>query len=141
MGMYTFIITDTLKPALRTLAPDKLMTMAVFALGCLVGLMTLSRVLSWTFKNYRDVTLATLTGFMIGSLNKIWPWRNPTEYLRDAKGEIILGDDGLTPAKILMEQNVFPAQYDCEHPMVLAAIVCGILGFLSVFLIEKMGKK
>ena len=138
MGMYTFIISDTLKPALKTLAPDKLLTMAVFALGCLVGLMTLSRVLSWTFKNYRNITLATLTGFMIGSLNKIWPWRNPTEWLRDAAGKIILDDDG-SKKKILMEENVFPAGYDGD-PMTIAVVAMLILGFASVFLIEKLGK-
>ncbi len=107
MGMYSFIITDTLRPALRTLAPDKLLIMFVFALGCLTGLMTLSRVLSWTFKKYRNLTLAILTGFMLGSLNKIWPWRVPTEWLRDQAGAILLKEDG-TPKKILMEQNVFP---------------------------------
>ncbi len=138
MGMYTFIISDTLRPALTTLAPDKLLTMGVFALGCLVGLMSLSRVLSWTFKNYRNITLATLTGFMIGSLNKIWPWRNPTEWLRDAAGQIILDDDG-SKKKILIEENVLPAAYDGD-PMTIGVIVMMIVGFISVFLIEKLGK-
>ena len=139
MGMYTYIISDTLKPALKTLDPDKLLTMGVFALGCIVGLMTLSRVLSWTFKNYRRLTLAILTGFMLGSLNKIWPWRNPTEWLRDGAGAIVMDEDGL-PKKILMEDNVLPGMYEGE-PLVLGAIVMMILGFVSVFLIERLGKK
>lgn len=138
MGMYSFIITDTLKPALKTLAPDKLLTMTVFALGCLVGLMTISRVLSWTFKHYRSLTLATLTGFMIGSLNKIWPWRNAMEWLRDANGKIVMDDDGITPKKILTELNVMPGQYEGE-PLVVAVIILAILGFVSVFLLEKIG--
>jgi len=112
--------------------------MFVFAIGCLVGLMTLSRVLSWTFKNYRNITLATLTGFMIGSLNKIWPWRNPTDWLRDNAGKIILDDDGLKK-KIIMEENVFPAAYDGD-PMTIVVFIMLILGFCSVFLIEKLGK-
>lgn len=141
MGMYSYIITETLKPALSTLAPDKLLIMIVFALGCLTGLMTVSRLLSWTFKFYRNLTLATLTGFMLGSLNKIWPWRNPVEWLRDSSGAIILKDDGITPKKILVAENVLPANYDGGDALILAVVVLMILGFLSVFLLEKMGSK
>jgi len=141
MGMYSFIITDTLKPALKTLAPDKLMIMVVFALGCLTGLMTVSRVLSWTFKHYRNLTLATLTGFMLGSLNKIWPWRNATDWLRDKTGAIVLKDDGITPKKILVEENVWPGNYSGDDALVLAVIVLMIVGFLSVFLLERLGSK
>ncbi len=141
MGMYSYIITETLKPALSTLALDKLLIMVVFALGCLTGLMTVSRLLSWTFKFYRNLTLATLTGFMLGSLNKIWPWRNPVEWLRDSSGAIILKDDGVTPKKILMEENVWPANYQGDDTLILAVVVLMIVGFLSVFLLEKMGSK
>ncbi len=141
MGMYSFIITDTLKPALKTLAPDKLMIMVVFALGCLTGLMTISRLLSWTFKHYRNLTLAILTGFMLGSLNKIWPWRNATDWLRDKAGAIILKDDGITPKKILVEENVWPGNYSGDDALVLAVIVLMIVGFLSVFLLERLGSK
>jgi len=137
MGMYSYIISDTLKPFLRTLAPEKGLVMVVFALGCLTGLMTVSRILSWTFKHYRSLTLATLTGFMIGSLNKIWPWRNAIDWLRDSSNQIILKEDG-TPKKILYEENVLPANYDGEA-MVIAVVVLMIAGFVSVFLLEKLG--
>ncbi len=140
MGMYSYIISDTLKPALRTLAPDKLLIMVVFALGCLTGLMSVSRLLSWTFKHYRSFTLATLTGFMLGSLNKIWPWRNALEWLRDASGKIIMKDDGITPKKILVEENVWPAGYEGE-PFVIGVVVLLVLGFLSVFVLEKVSAK
>lgn len=140
MGMYSYIISDTLKPALKTLAPDKLLIMGVFALGCLTGLMSVSRVLSWTFKHYRRLTLATLTGFMLGSLNKIWPWRNVLEWLRDASGEIVLKDDGITPKKILIEENVWPAAYDGDA-YVIGVVLMMIIGFASVFLLEKWSAK
>ncbi len=141
MGMYSFIITDTLKPALKTLAPDKLLIMVVFALGCLTGLMTVSRLLSWTFKHYRNLTLATLTGFMLGSLNKIWPWRNAVDWLRDKSGAIILDKDGITPKKILLEENVWPGNYTGGDALILAVVVLMIVGFLSVFLLERLGGK
>ncbi|MEM9922082.1 MAG: DUF368 domain-containing protein [Bacteroidota bacterium] len=140
MGMYTFIISDTLKPALKTLDPSKILTMAVFALGCLTGLATISRLLSWLFKEHRGLTLAALTGFMLGSLNKIWPWRNPIDWLRDASNNIVMDDDGVTPKKILVEANVWPSDYEGEA-FVLVVIVFIVIGFASVFLMEKYAGK
>ncbi len=136
MGMYT-IIVPTLKTALKTLDPASLLLVGVFACGCIVGLMTFSRVLSWTFKHYKNITLALLTGFMIGSLNKIWPWRIPTAWVKDANGEYLL-KDGVR--KVLSEANVLPWNYT-EEPYTIAAIVLMILGFLAVFGIEKLGGK
>ncbi|MFT5166097.1 MAG: putative membrane protein [Saprospiraceae bacterium] len=138
LGMYTYIVSDTLKVALKTFAMEKLMVMAVFALGCLTGLMSVSRLLSWTFKYYRSATLAVLTGFMIGSLNKIWPWRNAVEWLRDASGNIIM-EEGL-PKKILIEENVFPAGFD-GAPLTMWVVLFAIIGFAVVFLLEKLDKK
>lgn len=138
MGMYSYIISETLKPFLSTLDLEKGLVMVVFALGCLTGLMTVSRILSWTFKHYRSLTLATLTGFMIGSLNKIWPWRNPIDYLRDSSGEIIMKDNTNIPKKVLYEANVLPANYEGEA-MVIAVVILMIAGFASVFLLEKLG--
>ncbi len=138
LGMYSYILTETVKPALKTFATDKLLVMGVFALGCLTGLMTISRVLSWTFNHYRSITLSVLAGFMMGSLNKIWPWRNPVEWLRDTAGNVIM-EEGI-PKKILLEENVLPAVYKSD-PMVLGVIFLMVLGFLSVFLIERLGSK
>ena len=141
MGMYSYIITDTLKPALKTFAIDKLLIMFVFALGCLTGLMTVSRLLSWTFKHFRNLTLATLTGFMLGSLNKIWPWRNAIDWLRDKTGTIVLKDDGITPKKILVEENVWPSNYTGGDTLIMAVVILMIVGFISVFLLERLGSK
>ena len=144
LGMYTYIVQDTLKGVLSTFATDKIITMIVFGFGCLAGLATISRLLSWTFKNYRNVTLASLSGFMLGSLNKIWPWRKATDWLRDDAGKIILDDDGETPKKILKEVNVFPEQYANElqiEAFTLYAVLALILGFALVFLLDRSNKK
>ncbi len=138
LGMYTYIVSETLREALSTFAADKLITMGVFALGCITGLMTISRLLSWTFKHYRSATLAVLTGFMIGSLNKIWPWRNPVEWLRDSGGEIIMEDGA--PKKILLEENVLPTGFDGD-PLTLWVVVFAIVGFAIVFIFERFNKK
>lgn len=129
MGMYSFIL-PTVKTVLKTFDTESLIIVGTFAAGCLVGLMTFSRVLSWTFKNYKNPTLALLTGFMLGSLNKLWPWRNVLSTRINTKGKEVP----------FIEESVLPSNYDNE-PFIIAVVICMILGFLSVFLIEKLGTK
>lgn len=134
MGMYTVII-PTIKIALKTFDPKALLVVGIFAAGCLTGLLLFSRLLSWTFKKYHGPTLALLTGFMVGSLNKIWPWRIPVEWLRDIQGTVILDDAGM-PKKVILDENVLPsvfAETTGNDPQVVAAIVCAVLGFAVVW--------
>ena len=140
MGMYTYIVQDTLKGVLSTFATDKIITMMVFGMGCLTGLVTISRVLSWTFANYKNITLAALTGFMLGSLNKIWPWKQATEWLRDSAGKIIMDEETGLPDKILMEDNISPSAYEAATGLsgyLPLAIVFFLLGLGIVFLMAK----
>jgi putative membrane protein len=105
--------------------------------------MTFSRVLSWTFKNYKNVTLATMTGFILGSLNKIWPWRNPQVWQDDAG--VRLTDIGsmasaeVAELKVLVEENVMPAAYDGD-PKVMFVLIAMIVGFVLVFALEKFSE-
>ena len=140
MGMYTYIVQDTLKGVLSTFATDKIITMIVFGLGCLTGLMSISRILSWTFANYKNITLAALTGFMLGSLNKIWPWRQATEWLRDSAGNIIMDEETGLPDKILMEDNISPSAYEFltgQNAYLPLAIIFFVVGLAIVFLMAK----
>jgi len=127
MGMYTIII-PTIKKVL-TFDTSSLLLVVVFALGCLTGLFTFARVLSWTFKNYKNQTLAILTGFMIGSLNKIWPWRIPDKTINS-------GDK----IKVITENNVLPGDFPGE-PYVFGVIALMIIGFIFVFILERFGSK
>ncbi len=129
LGMYTFII-PTVKNALQTFETQSLIILGVFGLGALTGLVTFSRVLSWTFKNFYNQTMALLTGFMIGSLNKLWPWRNVLEYRENSKGEMVP----------FLEESVLPGAYEHE-PMILGVIICTVVGFVVVLGLEKLGHK
>jgi len=143
MGMYTLII-----PALKSLLEEQDMSsftiVFVFAMGCLVGLAGFSRVLTWLLDKYKYTTFAVLTGFMLGSLNKIWPWRNITEVmdkesgvvtkLFEAKDALALPPDSF---KIISETNVLPMAYDMGNPLTLVTIATILIGFLSVFLLER----
>ncbi len=143
MGMYTIII-PALKETLK-LNTESLGMVIVFGLGCVVGLMTFSRVLSWTFKNYKNPTMALLTGFMIGSLNKIWPWREITKCLNKETLAITASCDRNSEIhKVLEEKNVSPFDYTeltGYSDYFVYAIIAFILGFAIVFLMEKMNGK
>ena len=125
MGMYTVII-PSVKTALTTFDSRSLTILFTFAIGALIGLATFSRFLSWAFKHYRSLTMAILTGFMLGSLNKIWPWRNVLEYRVNSHGE----------QEPFLEKSVLPAAYEGD-PMVLGVIVLMIIGFVIVLALDR----
>ena len=135
LGMYTTII-PTVRHFLTTFDLADLSILVVFGLGCAVGLMSFSRVLSWMFKRYRQVTLGLLTGVMIGSLNKIWPWRNPTSWM-DENGNVLTELLPGADVKILSEVNVMPASYTLDNPNTAIVIVCVIAGFALVFVMDR----
>lgn len=102
---------------------------AAVGLGAIIGLLSFSKLLKWLFKNYENATLAVLTGFILGSLNKIWPWK------KTLKSEIVNGK-----LIILKERSVFPQNFDGEAYL-LTALILGVLGFMTIFLLEKLGEK
>lgn len=114
LGKYYYIME-----AVKTL---NIVVLLVFAAGALVGITTFSRILSYTLKRFRNITLAVLSGFMLGSLNKVWPWKESSEIL--VQGE-----------SFLLEKNVMP--YD----FVLEGIGLMIFGFLLVYFLEKLSTK
>lgn len=101
--------------------------MIVFSIGALVGLKTFSRVLNWMFANHKNTTLAVLTGFMIGALNKIWPWKKVDSYRIDSHGESVP----------FIDHSVLPGQFEGE-PLMMSALLFVVLGFLSIFLLERL---
>lgn len=77
-GSFLLIIMGKYTQLLSAVNNRELLFLAVFIFGTILGLATFSRILSWLFKNHHDIVVAGLTGFMIGSLRKIWPWKEVT---------------------------------------------------------------
>jgi putative membrane protein len=119
LGKYAYIID--------AVSEFKAGIIAIFLSGAVVGVIAFSNLLAWLLKRFHFQTIAVLTGFMIGSLNKVWPWKNRVETFIDRHGE-------LSP---LIEQNVLPHAYEGE-PYLLAAIVCAVAGFALIFVIERI---
>lgn len=148
MGMY-FVIIPALKSLLSDPSMDALIIVVVFALGCLTGLIAFSRVLSWTFKNYKNETLAILTGFIVGSLNKIWPWRIVNEIvIKETEAHIYYPETAdLLPSlakddyKLLSEFNVLPQNYDVADSKIVLVAIAFVLGMGIVLLLSKIDKE
>lgn len=104
--------------------------LAVFGLGAIVGIKVFSKALNWMFKYHKNLILAVLTGFMIGALNKIWPWKEVLEYRLNHLGEKVP----------FIDRSILPNHYETD-PKILFAIVFCILGFLSIFILEKVANK
>ncbi len=113
-------------------------TLIVFAFGCLIGLLAFSRFLSWMFKVAYSMTMALLTGFMIGSLNKVWPWKETLETYTKHAGE---ENEKIVP---LVQQNVLPANFteitgDPAH--VGMVVTLAIVGFVLILGMERMAAR
>ena len=137
LGMYTVVI-----PALKDLLKDPVngpwLIIVPFAIGCFIGLISISRVLSWTFKKYHDQTLAILTGIMIGSLYKLWPWRNVSLWVdkttNDFSSVIPVSREGEWVP--ISETNVFPHEYSGD-PLIFPVLLCFTAGIVLLLFMEK----
>ena len=126
LGKYTYILT-----AVSNLDVG---TILLFVVGAAAGIISFSHLLSWLLKNYHTLTVALLTGFMVGSLNKVWPWKHTQETYIDTHGV----------EQVLVETNVSPgkfAEITGSDPLIWQAIVMCVAGILLIGGIEYIGKK
>lgn len=126
-GSFILLLLGKYQYILSAVTNMNLMVVLVFAAGCVTGLTSFARLLSWMFRKQHDVTVAVLTGFMIGSLNKVWPWKVTTEFFTDRHGEL----------QPLIQKNVLPGSYP-DEPYLLFSILLCIAGFALVMLLERL---
>ena len=124
-----------------------IIALVIFVLGGITGLLSFSRVLKWMFEKYEEITLALLTGFLIGSLNKVWPWKQIVSVWFKHKGT---AEEMAYP---LIQQNVLPGDYSIvtaadeqlgmvvKNPELFAAIVLALLGFMVIFILDRVSGK
>lgn len=122
--------------------PASLGIVVIFSLGLITGAATFSRVFSWLFSRYKNVTLAVLTGFLLGSLPKIWPWKNVELIYNKITQKFVtiqsLGElEGMDKEmyKIVSEILVLPGDY-WGTPRLWMTLFTAICGFLLVFVFE-----
>ena len=106
---------------------------AVFVIGAAAGIISFSHLLSWLLKHWHDVTVAVLMGFMVGSLNKVWPWKETVETYLDSHGV----------AQPLVQNNIAPGTFEQltgQPSLLVQAILLGIVGFLVIYGIELVAR-
>jgi putative membrane protein len=131
-------IIDGLKAMDTALIMANGSTLMVFAFGCLLGLLAFSRFLSWMFKVAYSMTMALLAGFMIGSLNKVWPWKQTLVTYTKHSGE---ENEKIVP---LVQQNVLPGNFAdiTGEPAHLGLVITlAFVGFTLVLGMDKMAAK
>lgn len=124
------LFIDSLRELNWSKFSDAFLKIIALALGAILGLKVFSRILNWMFSHKKNLTLAVLTGFMIGSLNKIWPWKKTLSWYTDSHGVEVP----------LVQKSISPYNYEGD-PELIWTIILAIAGFLIIVLLEKVATK
>ena len=130
-GAFILLLIGKYEYMIKALISFDIPVIIVFVIGCFLGLLGFSRFLSWILTHYRFPTLALLAGFMIGSLNKVWPWKEITAFR--------INSEGLQVAAL--DRSILPWQYlekTGQDPKLFLAVLFVALGIFLVVAIEKI---
>jgi putative membrane protein len=137
-GSFILLLLGSYSTVLNAVNQRDFVSIGIFGLGCVIGILSFSRLLKWMFDRYHDITVAILSGFLLGSLNKIWPWKHTLEFYIKHRGE---PNEKMVP---LIEENVLPHDYekltgfDSQLGM---AIGLFLLAALVIFVLDRFAPK
>lgn len=128
-GAFILVLLGSYKTILDAVHERDIKIILTVGVGAIFGLLSFARLLKWMFNHYKNITLALLTGFILGSLNKIWPWKKVLE-TKTFGEKIIVVDD----------VNVLPGTFEGDNKLMLA-IILAVLGFSLIFILERSASK
>jgi len=128
-GSFILLLLGKYAFALNAVNEVNIISLLLLGSGAVLGLISFANLLSWLLRKYHDSTIALLAGFMIGSLNKIWPWKETIE--------TIVVDGQVKP---LVEKNILPAISHPEHYFWLALLMA-VVGIMLILVIELLLKR
>ncbi len=128
-GAFILVLLGSYKTILDAVHELNIKVIVTVGLGAVFGLLSFAKLLKWMFGHYKNLTLAVLTGFILGSLPKIWPWKQVLE--TRTFGEKIIA---------VKEQNVSPFSYEGDHQLWFA-IIFAMVGFSLILVLEKLASK
>ena len=123
-GSFILLLLGKYSFALHAVNERIFVDLLLLGLGAVAGLILFANLLSWLLKKYHDLTITVLVGFMIGSLNKIWPWKETLETIL-VEGEI----------KPLVEKNILPSPGNSADQFGMALLLAAV-GIALILLIE-----
>ncbi len=101
-GSFILLLIGIYTPVIDAVKSFQMDVLVLFAGGCIVGLLTFSHLLSWLLRTYRDITITFLIGLMVGTLPKIWPWKETLSWTVNSHGDKV-------PQ---LQQNLMPFNYE-----------------------------
>lgn len=128
-GAFILVLLGAYKNITEAVHDFDLKTLGIVAVGAVFGLLSFSRLLKWLFDHYSSMTLAVLTGFIAGSLNKIWPWKKVLE--TEEYGDTTV---------VIREASVLPWNFEGD-PQTLPAVTLMVAGFLLILILEGIATK
>lgn len=129
-GAFILVLLGAYKPILSAVNDRDFKTIAIVGFGAIVGLLSFSKILKWLFEHYKNYTLAALTGFIIGSLNKIWPWKETLTWRTNSHGVKVPFN----------QQSISPFSFDGDSQLI-SAIILAFIGFALILFMEKLAVK
>jgi putative membrane protein len=129
-GAFILVLLGAYKPVLEAIHEKDFKIIAILGFGAIVGLLSFSKLLKWLFNSFKNYTLAILTGFIVGSLNKIWPWKETLTWRINSHGTEVPFN----------QQSISPFSFEGDAQLLLA-IVIAIVGFTLIIVLEKLANK
>ncbi len=133
-GSFILLLIGMYAPVLAAVKNFEITSLILFASGCVIGLLTFSHLLSWLLKSFREMTLLFLVGLMIGTLPKIWPWKQTITWRTNSSGEQVP----------LIQENLTPQQFEAltgDASQLLVAILMMSLAIVMVLALEKWAER
>ncbi|MDI6769955.1 MAG: DUF368 domain-containing protein [Anaerolineales bacterium] len=115
-GAFILVLLGKYQYLLNAIIHLDLLVLAVFMAGCVAGILSFARLLRWLFNHYHDLTVAALTGLMLGSLRKVWPWKETLETITDRHGALIP----------IREANILPSAFTPEAALAIGLALLGV---------------
>ncbi len=126
-GAYILVLLGKYHYALEAINNRDLAALFILTAGAVVGLLSFVRAIGWLLKSYHDVTMAVLIGLMLGSLRRIWPWKETLSTVSDSYGREVAA----------LQVNILPGSFNSE---VICALLCMLLGVLVILVMNKVAR-
>nr|WP_275658910.1 DUF368 domain-containing protein [Shewanella sp. Isolate11] len=129
-GSFILLLLGLYTSVLHAAKSFDITILAMFGLGCVCGLLSFSHLLSALLRKYHDATIMFLTGLMLGTLGKIWPWKEVLTWRENSHGKMVP----------LLEQNLSPLQFEAvtgQPAYILWAVIAMVFGIALVWGLER----
>ena len=132
-GAFILLLLGKYQYIMQAVGDLNIPVIVIFVVGAAAGIISFSHLLSWLLKHWHDVTVSVLMGFMVGSLNKVWPWKETVETYLDSHGV----------EQPLVQHNVAPGAFEQltgQPSQLLEAVALCAVGFLAIYGIELLAR-